>query len=78
MIRRLLLLGRGGLRVAALAVGELLARSVRKCVCNEEAGVLIHNHVATIIYCGPAKATAKTGGRRPHVRRRRLSTISER
>jgi len=48
--------------VAALTAGGSSAAG-RKCVPDKQAGVMIVDHTAVIVYCGHAKATVKSGGK---------------
>jgi hypothetical protein len=48
--------------VAALTAGGSSAAG-RPCIPDKQAGVLIVNRTAVIVYCGHAKATVKSGGK---------------
>jgi hypothetical protein len=62
-MRRLALVAVLAVSALGLLAGSSSADTYRKCVYNKQAGVLIHNHIAAIVYCGSAKATLKTGGK---------------
>jgi len=65
-MRRLALLAVLAVSALGLAAGSSSADTYRKCVYNKEAGTLVHNHIAAIVYCGSAKATLQSGGKTSH------------
>ena len=48
--------------VAALTAGGSSAAG-RKCIPDKQAGVMIVNNTAVVVYCGHANATVKSGGK---------------
>ena len=62
-MRRLALVAVLSLSILGALAGSSSARTDAACIYNKQAGVMIVNHTAVLVYCGSAKMTIKSAGK---------------